>query len=255
MTGRDACGQLTRRTGLLGGSIVALMVLGGCNKPAVRTTETYVGGRMPRPEHVMVAAFAVTPEDVQLDQGVAARVQRSGSDVPLTDQQIQVARAVQSDLADALVQALQGYGLPAQRAWGSAALAPGSTLLVEGQIVSVDQGNRTRRTLVGLGAGKSSLSADMQLYLTQVSDRPRFLMAFSGSDDSGHAPGLAEGMGVGAAGGNLLASTAIGSALHLRSETHGATSDTEASRMAKGLAMQVGQFSVSQGCITADAVR
>ncbi|MDR3536225.1 MAG: DUF4410 domain-containing protein [Acetobacteraceae bacterium] len=255
MVGRFDYGGLARRSGLLGVAVVALMALGGCNKPSIQTTEAYVGGRMPRPDHVMVAAFAVTPDDVRLDQGVAARMQRSSSDVPLTGQQLQVARAAQAELADALVQALRGYGLPAERAWGDVPPAAGSALLVEGQIVSVDQGNRTRRTLVGLGAGKSSLSADMQLYLARAPERPRFLTAFSGSDDSGHTPGLAEGMGVGAAGGHLLASTAIGSALHLHSETHGATGASEASKLAQGLAVQIGQFAVSQGWIPPDAVR
>lgn len=246
--------SMQTRSGMVGLAALAVLALAGCNKPQMATTESYVGGRMPRPDRVMVNAFAVTADDVKLDQGVSARVQRADSDVPLNAQQMQVARAAQTELADSMVQALRSYGLPAERAFGPPP-ASGATLLVEGQIVSVDQGNRTRRTLVGLGAGKSSLAADMQLYMADGRGQPRFLTAYTGSDNSGRTPGLAEGMGVGAAGGHLLASTAIGGALHLRDEKHGATSDTEAGKVGKGLAAQVGQFAISQGWIPPNAVQ
>lgn len=255
MIGLHVRDLLTRRSGLLACAMAGIVLLAGCNKPKMETTEAYVGGRMKRPDRVMVDAFAITPDDVRLDQGVAARVQRTASDVPLSTQQLKVARTAQTELADAMVRVLQSYGLPAQRAGESGAPVYGASLLVAGQIVSVDQGNRTRRTLVGLGAGKSSLAADMQLYFAEGQDRPRFLTSFTGSDNSGRMPGLAEGMGAGAVGGHLLAATAVGSAMHVRSETHGATSDSEAAKVGEGLAKQIGTFAVSQGWIPPNAVK
>ncbi|MBN8903894.1 MAG: DUF4410 domain-containing protein, partial [Rhodospirillales bacterium] len=212
------------------------------------------GARLPRPDRVLVEAFAVTPEEVKLDQGVAARVQRASSDVPLSTQQMQVARQAQSDMADAMVAKLIDYGLPSARVWGEQLPPSGRYLVVQGQIVSVDQGNRTRRTLVGFGAGKSEISADMQLYMAEGRERPRFLTAYNGSDGSGRAPGMAETMGVGGAAGNLLASTAIGSALHLGTESRRANTQSEAQRLGQALAKQVAQFAVSQGWLPPNAV-
>lgn len=246
---------LARRNVFATCAILAVVLLAGCNKPQVATTESYAGSRLPRPDRILVQAFAVTPDDVKLDQGVAARVERSNSDVPLTTQQLQVARQAQSTMADAMVEKLRSYGLPAERAWGSEAPANGTSLLVQGQIVSLDQGNRTRRTLVGLGAGKSTVTADMQLYLAEGRTRPRFLTAYSGSDNSGRTPGMAETMGVGGAAGNLLASTVVGSALHLGTETRRANSGSEATSLGQGMAAQIGQFAVSQGWIPAESVR
>jgi hypothetical protein len=240
--------------GRRGFGLVLLGGLAGCSKPSVQATEAYMGGRLPRPDRVLVEAFAVTPEEVKLDQGVAARMQRASSDVPLSVQQMQVAREAQSTLADTVVKKLVDYGLPAARVWGEQLPLAGRYLLVQGQIVAVDQGNRTRRTLVGFGAGKSDVAADMQLYFAEGRTRPRFLTAYDGTDGSGRGPGMAETMGVGGAAGNLLASTAIGSALHLGGESRRANSQSEAQRLGEALAKEVAQFAISQGWLPPNVI-
>src|SRR5258707_6348653 len=40
----------------------------------------------------------------------------------------------------------------------------GNRVIVDGQMLSIDEGNRTRRNLIGLGAGHSTVEADMQVY-------------------------------------------------------------------------------------------
>jgi hypothetical protein len=248
---------VSRRAGLAAVAALAFVSAGltGCNKAGVQTTEAYAGGRVPRPDRVLVEGFAITPNDVRLDQGVAARVQRTTSDVPLTTDQMEVARKAQSDLAESMIQQLQKYGLPAERSWSDQAPPVGNTLLVQGQIVSIDQGNRTRRTLIGLGAGESAVTADMQLFSVDGREIPRFLTAYSGTDDSGRAPGMAETMGIGGAAGHLLASTAIGSALHIGTESRRANSTSEIDKLAQGLSAKIASFAVSQGWIPPNAVR
>lgn len=235
-------------------ALAMLALLAACNKPQVQTTEAYVGGATRRPDRILVTPFAVTPDEVRLDQGVASRIQRSSSDVPLSGQQLQVAHAAQAELAAAMVEKLRSYGLPAERIAGPGYPMQGSSLLVQGQIISIDQGNRTRRTVLGFGAGKSSLSADMQLYSAVGGERPRFLTALSGSDNSGRTPGLAVGMGAGAAGGHLLASSAVGTGMHVREEGKKAPSDSQAAILGEALAAQIGSFAVSQGWIPQTAI-
>jgi hypothetical protein len=55
--------------------------------------------------------------------------------------------------------------------------------------------------------------------------------------------------------GPIVASTALGSVLYLDSETHRADSDSEAGKLAQGLAAQIRQFAVSQGWISPEAIR
>ena len=64
----------------------------------------------------------------------------------------------------------------------------GDSTLIQGQIVSIVQCNRTSRLLIGLGSGKSSISADAQLYALSATTPPRFMTAFEGEADSGTAP-------------------------------------------------------------------
>ena len=142
--------------------LACVLGLAACNHARVQTTESYLGPAMPRPDHIYVAYFSITPEQVRLDQGIGARITRAADDQPLGMQEMQAAQATQAALTEHLVDRLRRYGLPAE-------IAPttpvgSNDLLVQGQIVGIDQGNRTRRILIGLGAGKSSIGADTQLY-------------------------------------------------------------------------------------------
>ena len=54
-------------------------------------------------------------------------------------------------------------GLQAER--GSAVPAGvQNALLIKGQLVSIDEGNRTERVIIGLGAGRSDVRAQVQVY-------------------------------------------------------------------------------------------
>jgi hypothetical protein len=128
-------------------------------------------------------------------------------------------------------------------------------LLVQGQIVAIDQGNRTRRVLIGLGAGKSTVSADAQLYYAVGDAAPRFVSAFEGQADSGRAPGAAETMGAGAVAQRAGTSAVLTGATHAGAETRRTTDTAEADKLADGLAKQIGQFAVAQGWIAPTALR
>lgn len=236
-------------------AIIAMAVLGlaACNKAHVDNVQSYLGPRLPRPDHVLVSYFSVTPEQVQLDQGVGARIMRRFDDAPLSSQEYLAAQATQAALANRMVDRLRRYGLPAELASPNA--PPGTALLVQGQIVAIDQGNRTRRTLIGLGAGKSTVSADAQLYYMEGYEQPRFISAFEGEADSGRMPGAAETMGAGAAAQRIGTSAVMTGATHAAGETRRATDTAEADRLAEGLAAQVGRFAVAQGWIAPTAMK
>lgn len=227
---------------------LAGVLLAGCNHARVQTVESYVGPRLPPPDHVLVSNFSVSPEQVRLDQGISARIMRTVEDKPLSAREWQTAQATQTALAEQLVDRLRKFGLPAVLAATPTGI--GTSLLVQGQIVSIDQGNRTRRVMIGLGAGKSTVSADTQLYYVSGNESPRFLSAFEGQADSGRMPGAAETMGAGAAAQRIGTSAALTGATHAGAETRRTSDTAEASQLADGLAKQIGQFAVAQGWIT-----
>jgi hypothetical protein len=166
---------------------------------------------------------------------------------------MQAARETQGALATRLVQKLQSYVLPAELA--GTYQGSGTALLVHGQIVGIDQGNRTRRVLIGLGAGKSSVSADTQLYyLSAPTAPPRFLTAYEGAVDSGRMPGAVGTMGAGAAAQRVETSAVLSGGAHAYGESRKATDTAEAGSLANAIAYQVGRFAVMQGWIPPSAV-
>jgi hypothetical protein len=162
--------------------------------------------------------------------------------------ELKAAEDAQAALAERIVVRLQKYGLPAELSTGGNMGA--GTMLVQGQIVGINQGNRTRRMLIGLGAGKSSVSADTQIYYaTDRSAPPHFMMSFAGQVDSGHAPGAVETLGAGAAAQSVGRSEVLTGAAHGGSEARRSTSVAEANALADGIALRVAQFAVDQGWI------
>jgi Domain of unknown function (DUF4410) len=102
---------------------------------------------------------------------------RVAEDQPSGALELQAAQDTRPALAEGIVERLQKYGFPAELLTGGGDLGEG-TMLVQGQFVGINQGNRTRRVLIGLWAGKSSVSADKQIYYaTDRSAPPRFMMS------------------------------------------------------------------------------
>jgi len=239
-------GKTIRAFAGVAGLTVAL-ALSSCAPSNVQTTEVYTGQRMPRPDHVLVSNFTASAQAVRLDQGLGSRVLRTVESQPINAQELADARKAQAALATALVNELRKYGLPAEQ--GSHAPAHGRTVLVNGQIVSIDEGNRTRRTLIGFGAGKSSMTADAQLLYATGSAPPQVLTAFQASTNSGRMPGVAVPIGVGAAAGRAAESAAISGGLHVAGETRAAVSDPNAQHLAEALGKQIAEFAASQGWV------
>jgi len=226
-----------------------LTLASACTHSRVQTSESYVGPTMPRPDHVLVSYFSISPEQVRLDQGISARIQRVAQDQPLSAEELKAAQSTQAALADRLSR----YGMPAVVA--STEAGPGRTLLIQGQIVGMDQCNRTRRTLIDLGAGKSTITADAQVYYLDATASPRLMTAFEGEADSGRAPGAAETMGAGAAAQRAASSAEVTGATRAGAETRRTSDTAEADAFADQLAQRIGQLAVAQGWIPQTALQ
>jgi hypothetical protein len=83
----------------------------------------------------------------------------------------------------------------------------------------------------------------------------RFVERFEAAASSGRKPGLAEGLGAGAALGRVATAMAVGGGADVASELTGATVEAEGRRMAQEIAKKLTTFFASQGWIAAKAPR
>jgi hypothetical protein len=123
---------------------------------------------------------------------------------------------------------------------------------VKGSFETIDSGNRRRRILIGLGAGKSQVSSSVQILYQPAGGPPRLVQTFNATADSGKAPGIAETAGVGAAAGSIATSAAVGGGLHAVSETKRAGVSADAKRLADAVAKQIAQIGVSGGWLSTE---
>ena len=230
-------------------SLLALVTGLGCASTDVTMTSQY-GGVLPRPERILIFPFATSPEEVQLDwsptvvgawklEGLSAGAERQ-----------EVAHSVAQALAQKLVGKVQALGMPAELAMGDVPAPSGSALAISGQFLSIDEGSRAERVVIGLGAGRSEVRTAVQVAELFPEGR-RLVDQFEIDAKSGLKPGAAETMGVGAAAGNLAVSAAVTAAGSVASEVFGADVDADAERTAAKIASALQSLFERQGWIAA----
>ena len=105
-----------------------------------------------------------------------------------------------------------------------ASLPPGTAhgLVITGQFVSIDQGNRAERVAIGLGAGRSDVRVRAQVFADGQGGR-QLVDEIEVDAKSGLAPGMAETMGAGALAGHLVVSTLVSGGVQTADESLGAS--------------------------------
>jgi len=135
--------------------LFALVVVGGCASTEVTERQEYKGGKIPRPGHIWVYDFAATPAEVPADSALAGKPVEHPT--PQTPEQIATGRQVGAEIAAQLVEEIRGMGLPAARA-SSGTKPEINDLVIRGYLLSIDEGDATKRVAVGFGSGASHLS-------------------------------------------------------------------------------------------------
>jgi hypothetical protein len=228
------------------GALAGAAMILGCAPTQVQSTYQR-DAAMPRPEQVLVYDFAVSPMDVQLDRGLSGQVEQMAKGSPRTEQEIQLGQQAARALSQKLVSRINAMGLPARRVVGAPSRWE-KAVLIEGQFVSIDQGNSTERNVIGLGVGRSQVQTLVQVYETRGAQLVK-LQEFATDAASGIRPGAAETMGVGAAAGTLGVSAAVTAAGTVGSELFGATVQADAQRTAADIADKLQAYFTEQGWI------
>lgn len=186
---------------------------------------------LPKPERILVFDFNVPPELIAMDESVAGRMQtrrsaRRGINESTPEQ---VAQHVKEVFSRTLLQLLASVPIPSQRQQDGAATSPIRSLVIRGEFLDVDQGNATRRIMIGFGRGASSVRAHVTVWLTQKT-QSTMMSEFYLSFASSKKPGALATMGV----GSLAVGAAAGDATDKKASVE---SDTK--RMAKAVSKQL----------------
>jgi hypothetical protein len=219
-------------------ALVLCALLAGC-AGAVTNTTSYSPVKPVRPDTIYVYSFDSNASQVKLDNsGVIQKIKSEFDSATPEQKQAQQAAQVREQVADEIVQQLQSMGLHAVRTDAPAPAAQ-NALLVQGKFDTIDAGNRRRRMLIGLGAGKSELSTSVLLFYKPAGGAPSLVQSFTASADSGKMPGMVETAGVGAAAGHIATSAAAGVGMHGVSETKQGGASGDAKKLADNIAKQV----------------
>jgi Domain of unknown function (DUF4410) len=139
--------------------LITLGVLAGCASTKVSNRQQLVTGDLARPAQIWVYDFAATPADVSPETSLAGQV--ASDSAPQTAEQIAEGRQLASVITSDLVQQIHDMGLPA--ASGSAATRPQiNDILIQGSILSVQEGSATKRIAIGFSAGASEMKVAVE---------------------------------------------------------------------------------------------
>jgi hypothetical protein len=139
--------------------LIALGMIAGCASTKVSNRQQLVTGNLARPAQIWVYDFAATPTDVSPDTSVAGNVATDSA--PQTAEQIAEGRKLASQITADLVQQIGDMGLPA--AAGSSATRPQpNDILIQGSILSVQEGSATKRIAIGFSAGASEMKVAVE---------------------------------------------------------------------------------------------
>jgi Domain of unknown function (DUF4410) len=232
-------------------AVVVLAGGAGCARTSVENVNVRAVG-LPKPELIVVHDFGVTPGDVVLDRAIGARLVDVVKEAPASEQELQIGRAVARIVTENLVKEISRVGIAAVAAAAATPVA-GPSLAVEGQFLTVDQGNRLRRMVIGFGAGATEVRTLVQIYEI-TSEGRRLVEDFYTTVKSSRKPGMGPMVGVGAAAGTVAASAAVSTGVGVFSELS-QTVEGDAKHTAEEIAKVLKKFFAEQGWISPEQAK
>lgn len=212
----------------------------GCASSSV-TSARYVGDEpLPRPGVLLIYDFAVNPADVVVDTFGPEFAGGPGQ----PGERAEFGRAVARSLSEQLVSKLRKRGIRAERAFAPR-VPPPNALILKGQFLSVDEGDRVTRMVIGLGAGGSELLARVQVYQATETGLRRIAEAEAEAKSS-KAPRMAPAVAAGASAARAATSAVIGGGMNVKTEMGGGL-EADAGRLAEKIAERAEAFYRRQG--------
>jgi hypothetical protein len=190
-------------------SLLLAIVIAGCAGASVAPQVQSGPASASRPTTIYVYDFAVTTTEVTLNQGFFQKTYSNMTDQNVEQAQVALADQTAQALSYQLVAELQAMGFYAIRLPRGTPASGSNILVVDGQFTDIDQGNKLRRMVIGLGMGQSKLDASVQVYQV-VDGSSTQILDFNTHADSGSMPGAAIMGAPGAAVGGAAMVASVG---------------------------------------------
>lgn len=178
------------RTRLVLPALLAVLTL-ACAKAELKDVETRETGSFPKPPLTLVYDFAVSANDVDVDRWGLNDVR---STAPTEDQR-RVGHKIAVLFSEKLAEDLNNRGIKAGRGVATTPV-PLNAVQIEGVFLTLDEGDDTKRTMVGFGYGGSKAEARVSAHQKTAGGR-RFLgkatFETKGSKKPGSVASLARG--------------------------------------------------------------
>jgi Domain of unknown function (DUF4410) len=189
--------------------IVSAAFFVGCAGASVSSQSSQPPVSNQHPMSVVIYPFAVDPEEIELNRGFLAQAYRAVSTTDDDERQAEIADDISQSICLTVAADLteKGYNAICQKR----GVAPSSdnVIVVDGEFKDITEGNRLSRTVIGFGAGASTLNTDV--FVIQLAQgTTKQIMQFSTQADSGKMPGVAVTGAPGAAAGGTAALASLG---------------------------------------------
>ena len=214
-----------RKPTYLVGSLVLSIVMGCASATTQRTGQAVEKKTLPKPPVLLVYDFSVAPDDAPL----TAEIERG--------------RAIAKSFSETVVGKLEAVGIAAQRATDSTPV-PLHALVVKGQFVTIQEGSRAQRMVIGFGAGSTMLQVEVQAYQMMETGLQR-ISEVEGEARGSRMPGMALPGGAAAATGFLVPVFVKGGLTTVREVRANIQADID--RLAERFAYKAVAFYYSQG--------
>ncbi|MGH7778736.1 MAG: DUF4410 domain-containing protein [Candidatus Binataceae bacterium] len=248
--------QLNRVGHLMRGRLVCMalaVILAGCASASVTPDSSAPAPAIgtARPTRIVVDDFAFSASQVTENSAIGARVLNSFSSTTTGQRENQIGKQASDALAAEIVKQLDELGFIVVTGDKSTQLADGD-MLIGGEFVNVDEGNRLRRLVIGFGAGASKLDTRVNVYRV-VAGVQQPLMQFTTHADSGKMPGAALTMGAGAAAqGGATAGMAAANVGMGGAKTYTSQVEYLSDKTANQTVAYLSQYFAQQGWISPD---
>jgi Domain of unknown function (DUF4410) len=252
--GSEAMRQVMRKMGPVASSLapglvltaMAVTAMAGCARVSTQYLQNTTD-RLARPALILVQDYQTSPDNIRLDGALSSRLKRAVNGTKTADQ-LKIEQEVSQTLTTTLVDEIRKLGIPAEPARMAPPVVAGPTLSIEGQIVSIDEGNKATRLVIGLGSGASEVRTLTQVYEITSENQHRLIEDFYTTTKSSRKPGFGPMAEVGAAAGLAASHAAAAGGVGLATALL-QTVDADVKHSAKQIAKELGKLFVAQGWI------
>lgn len=159
-----------------------------CSKANVQDLEVTHTGPLPKPPVTLVYDFAVNAQDVDVDRWGLNDVR---SEVPTEDQR-RLGEVISRLFTEKLVEDLEARGIKARRGVATTPV-PTNAVQIEGVFLTLSEGDKAKRSTVGLGWGGSKAEARVQAHQRTAGGR-RLLGTGTVATQASRKPGVVSGL-------------------------------------------------------------